>query len=197
MSLKRERKMYQNPVLELLSQSGPKMMITFHLFVIGCQLWIGNTQNNFEGITTTHLSVFVLGIITWTIAEYFLHRYLFHIEGESKWLKAFHYAMHGYHHSTPNDSDRLFMPPIPALLFLAVFFGIFYSFLGNLTWFFLPGFELGYLVYSFIHYSVHTRRAPKGFEKLWHHHLLHHYKEPEKAFGVSSRIWDRIFKTLP
>jgi len=28
-------------------------------------------------------------------------------------------------------------------------------------------------------------------------HAIHHYKYPEKAFGVSSPLWDFVFGTLP
>lgn len=188
-------RMYDNRWLELLSISGPQLMIPFHLVLIVSQLIVGMT------ITTNsmgyNLLLGVSGIFLWTLAEYVLHRHLFHFKNDHPWLKAFHFAMHGYHHEVPHDANRLFMPPVPALLFLTVFWMLFYGFLGKGVWFFLPGFELGYLLYSFVHYSVHTRKAPKRFEGLWHHHMLHHYKEPEKAFGVSSRLWDRVFRTMP
>jgi sterol desaturase/sphingolipid hydroxylase (fatty acid hydroxylase superfamily) len=195
--MKKEKsfKMYDNRWLELLSLSGPRLMITFHIVLIGLQITIG-FQNTVFDLFQVALR-FSLGIFFWTLAEYFLHRHLFHIKSEQPWVKAFHFAMHGYHHEVPHDANRLFMPPVPALLFLAVFWLLFYGFLGDGVWFFLPGFELGYLMYSIVHYSVHTRKAPKGFEKLWHHHMIHHYKEPEKAFGVSSTMWDRMFRTMP
>lgn len=30
---------------------------------------------------------------------------------------------------------------------------------------------------------------------LWRNHHLHHYKDEEKGFGVSSLLWDWIFNT--
>lgn len=192
-----KQRMYENSFLELLSQSGPKMMITFHLSIISSMLIFGFYKlSNFSNLFYLIL-VFIAGVLFWTLAEYFLHRFVFHFENESKLIKAFHYAMHGYHHENPNDTNRLFMPPVPAALFLFAFFGIFYMVIGLKAWIFLPGFELGYLVYSFMHFSMHTRRSPKGLEGLWHHHILHHYKEHEKAYGVSSRFWDRFFNTMP
>lgn len=189
-------RMYENRWLELLSVSGPHIMIPFHLCLIGLQLTVGFRLSGAQ-VSFVTVSLFLAGILSWSLSEYLLHRYLFHFKNDHPWVKAFHFAMHGYHHEVPHDANRLFMPPVPALLFLVLFWGLFFLCFDSGVWFFLPGFEFGYLLYSFVHYSVHTRKAPRGFEKLWHHHLIHHYKEPEKAFGVSSRFWDRIFLTLP
>ena len=199
MNTKPKPRMYDNPLMELLSQSGPKLMITFHLMLISAQIYNGfhTAQLNIDNSLIFLCFVFLSGVIVWSLAEYLLHRKLFHLKGSSNMMKAFHYTLHGYHHKNPSDANRLFMPPIPALLFLSVFFGFFYLFIGKFVWIFLPGFELGYLMYSFIHYSIHTRKAPKLLQPLWHHHILHHYKLPEKAYGVSSRFWDRVFRTLP
>ncbi len=167
-------------------------MIPFHVLLIVLQLIAGNGLNSEWGYV-----LFFAGIFFWTLAEYILHRWLFHWVSESAVIKAFHFAMHGYHHQEPRDTTRLYMPPIPAFLFLSVFWVIFSLFFGSEVWLFLPGFELGYLIYSTIHFLVHTIEAPKRFSWLWRHHLIHHYKEPSRAFGVSSRFWDRIFHTMP
>lgn len=197
MSTKPRLRMYNNPIMELLSQSGPKLMITFHLILISIQIYYGLSVLQSDNSLFKLFLVFATGIIFWSLAEYLLHRKLFHLEGNTKMIKAFHYAMHGYHHEQPNDANRLFMPPVPASLFLSLFFGLFYMIIGKFVWFFMPGFELGYLMYSFIHYSIHTHKAPRLLQQLWHHHIIHHYKEPDKAYGVSSRFWDRVFRTLP
>lgn len=188
--------MFQNPILELLSISGPKMMVTFHLLVAISLIYVGNQKLPYLGIGTITV-LFVSGLIFWTLMEYILHRYLFHWIGENKYLKAFHYALHGYHHQQPNDYNRLFMPPVPASLFLLAFFGIFYILLGNFTWFFLPGFEIGYLLYSLVHYAVHTKADIPFLAPMNLHHDIHHFSDHERAFGVSSRIWDRVFGTMP
>ncbi len=195
-NLKKNR-MFRNPLLELLSWSHPGLMIPFHLIIISLLIASGRTLHPETGYGTI-TAVFVAGFFSWTLAEYLMHRYVFHwIKEDSKIVSGFHYALHGYHHSHPNDANRLFMPPVPALLFLSAFFGIFGLFLGSYVWYFLPGFELGYLIYSYVHYSMHTQKAPKRLKFLWKHHTLHHFKYPDKAFGVSSRFWDRVFGTMP
>jgi len=192
MAQKTNYRMYDNIFLEILSLSSPWVMIPFHLTVISLQLFIGLNKDIHLGF-----GLFLFGVFSWSLAEYVMHRWLFHLELKHSLVKAFHFAMHGYHHKEPRDTNRLYMPPIPALLFLGVFWVLFSLFFGQGAWFFLAGFELGYLFYSTVHFLVHTRKAPKYFTWLWHHHLIHHYKEPERAYGVSSRFWDRIFRTMP
>jgi sterol desaturase/sphingolipid hydroxylase (fatty acid hydroxylase superfamily) len=39
----------------------------------------------------------------------------------------------------------------------------------------------------------HANFKSGWFKKIKDHHMLHHYSDPEKGFGVSSAIWDDIF----
>lgn len=190
------KRMFQNPILELLSKTGPAMMTSFHLILITWLLYRGWTIHHYSGLWP-FVAVFLGGFVVWTFAEYMLHRYVFHFVRDNKLVQIFHYTLHGYHHSEPNDSNRLFMPPIPAALFLLAFYGLFYLIMGNLASVFLAGFEFGYLIYSNMHYRVHTSKPPKLLKPLWKHHVMHHFKYPDKAFGVSSRFWDRVFQTMP
>ena len=148
------------------------------------------------------LAFFGFALLFWTFAEYMLHRYLFRWMSENKLVKRFHFVMHGSHHLFPRDEERLLMPPVPGLIMATVLFLGFYlvfSLLGipNYTWAFFPGFFLGYLLYSFLHRATHVSKPPKRFKYLWRHHSLHHFKYPDKAFGVSNTIWDRVFGTMP
>jgi len=196
MEKQQKYRMYDNPILELLSKSGPIMMTSIHLLIAG-SLVIKGIQSNPTVTLFTGTVFFCFGILTWTLTEYLMHRFVFHWIAPSKTGKAFHYALHGYHHDNPTDYNRLFIPPVPAILFLLLFFGIFYLFMGNMAWFFTPGFEIGYLIYSLMHYFMHTKvKLPFMYFMSFHHHL-HHYRMPEKAFGVSSRFWDRVFRTMP
>jgi sterol desaturase/sphingolipid hydroxylase (fatty acid hydroxylase superfamily) len=94
------------------------------------------------------------------------------------------------------------MPPVPGMILATIlfcFFGLIFWIFGHssLTWVFFPGFFLGYLLYSFMHYAIHRYKPPEKLKKLWLHHQLHHYQSPDRAFGVSNTIWDRIFRTMP
>ena len=119
-----------------------------------------------------------------------------------KFVQRFHFIMHGSHHLYPKDTERLLMPPVPGLLMATMLFAFFYvifTLIGypNYTWGFFPGFFLGYLLYSFLHRATHVVKPPKQFKFLWKHHSLHHYKYPNKAFGVSNTLWDHVFGTMP
>jgi sterol desaturase/sphingolipid hydroxylase (fatty acid hydroxylase superfamily) len=47
-----------------------------------------------------------------------------------------------------------------------------------------------------IHYATHhfAMKNPVG---LWlkQHHLRHHYKDDETGYGVSSPLWDYVFRS--
>jgi dihydroceramide fatty acyl 2-hydroxylase len=74
--------------------------------------------NSFRlGLPVPHLPLFVLlGIFVWTLAEYLLHRFLFHVQTTSYWGNTLHYLLHGCHHKHPMDSLRLVFPPVAATL---------------------------------------------------------------------------------
>lgn len=148
--------------------------------------------------TATAVELFIGGLAFWTITEYTLHRWIFHYEPKSSWGKYLHFMMHGVHHDYPNDSKRLVMPPSLSIPLASAFFGVYWLVLGPVyAWPFFGGFMLGYLFYDEVHYATH--HAPMKFgwwQKVKHHHILHHYHDPDKGFGVSSPLWDVVFGTL-
>ncbi len=146
---------------------------------------------------STTCLIFISGLIFWTFAEYILHRFAFHIIPESEIGKRITYIIHGNHHHYPRDRQRLFMPPLPSILLASLIFGIIYLFLREWSFAFFPGFLLGYLLYGTMHYAIHSFNPPFSWMKpLWKNHYLHHYKDDNKGFGVSSTFWDRIFGTM-
>lgn len=142
------------------------------------------------------LLLFGGGVLFWTFAEYLVHRFLYHTETNSKFLYRLQYNAHGIHHLYPRDPDRLAMPPLPALIFASVFFGLFWLVLGYNSFPFFSGFLVGYVLYISFHYAQHRIRRPRLFRRLWDHHTFHHYKDPYKDFGVSSQLWDWVFGTI-
>jgi sterol desaturase/sphingolipid hydroxylase (fatty acid hydroxylase superfamily) len=48
-----------------------------------------------------------------------------------------------------------------------------------------------------MHFAIHAFAPPKFLKALWRNHHLHHYKAEDKGFGVSSVIWDVVFRTVP
>jgi sterol desaturase/sphingolipid hydroxylase (fatty acid hydroxylase superfamily) len=82
-------------------------------------------------------------------------------------------------------------------LFTIPFFGLYYLVFGKSGAFFSSGFLMGYYLYSLMHYSIHRYKAPKFLRPLWEHHHRHHHLSEDKAFGVSSTLWDHVFNTMP
>ncbi len=60
------------------------------------------------------------------------------------------------------------------------------------------GFILGYLVYDMLHYATHhLPMQGRVMKYLKRYHMLHHFKTPEQRYGVSSPLWDFVFRTDP
>jgi len=142
-------------------------------------------------------SLFIGGIATWTLAEYLLHRFIFHFPAKSGFGKRIHFIFHGVHHDYPSDSKRLVMPPSVSLPLAILFFFIFRITLGEYMMLpFFSGFILGYLFYDISHYAIHHfNMHSKFWLSIKNHHMLHHYQDEYKGYGVSSPFWDLIFRT--
>jgi len=142
------------------------------------------------------LLVFV-GLFIWTLTEYSLHRWLFHFHPKSDSMKKIFWTFHGVHHDYPQDSKRLVMPPSVSIPISTIFFFIFRAIVGiESVYPFFAGFLIGYLFYDITHYAIHHFNF-KGniWKELKDWHAVHHYKYEDYGFGVSSPIWDHIFKT--
>jgi sterol desaturase/sphingolipid hydroxylase (fatty acid hydroxylase superfamily) len=145
----------------------------------------------------TFLGMAVLGYLIWTLIEYFGHRHLFHWEFKSGFGRRIHFLIHGVHHDHPNDPMRLVMPillsgPIMIIAFVVatVLFGSPLRYPG------LMGFISGYLAYDMVHYYTHhARPTTKLGLMLRRLHLLHHFRDHGKGFGVSAPYWDVVFGT--
>jgi len=140
-----------------------------------------------------------VGLFTWTLTEYLLHRFVFHWVNETSWGKRVHFVLHGVHHDYPNDKTRLVMPlgaSIPmAILFYVLFRGLFGVVIGEPLYI---GMGIGYLLYDGTHYAVHHfKQTTKLGKWLRKHHMVHHFADHEGGFGVSSPLWDLVFGTMP
>lgn len=143
------------------------------------------------------LEFLLAGLLVWTLSEYVLHRFVFHFVPKAKWALRIHFIFHGVHHDYPRDAKRLVMPPsasIPMALILYFFFDALLP--ENMIYAFFTGFIIGYLFYDMVHYALHHANFKSRFWKnLKKHHMLHHYSEPTKGYGVSSPLWDLIFRS--
>ncbi|MEK6255253.1 MAG: sterol desaturase family protein, partial [Gemmatimonadales bacterium] len=161
---------------------------------------------------------FAVGLLIWTFIEYLLHRFAFHAPDEvmketheiSAGLElnqavipelptlrhVIYFIFHGVHHEYPSDSMRLVMPPVASLPMGLVAWIIFSLIFGEKA---IPAFAgglLGYLIYDTTHFVVHHGSVPTAFGKLIKKsHMRHHVLDPDEDYGVSSPLWDIIFRT--
>ena len=192
---KGQGQIFHNEHLEELTKTHPIVIYSLYLPVIAGMLYYGVSYKNIGALAVAGL--FVAGALAWSLVEYVLHRWVFHMIADSERLKRIAYTIHGVHHEYPRDQERLFMPPVPSLVVALILFSLFYAMMGWYVLAFFPGFLFGYLMYGSMHFAIHAFAPPKYLKALWRNHHLHHYKHPDKGFGVSSVLWDHIFGTIP
>jgi sterol desaturase/sphingolipid hydroxylase (fatty acid hydroxylase superfamily) len=190
-------RMFANPILEWGSRVHPVVPPLIYLPVIGYLLARAVGHENLSALSV--IGVFVLGIVAWSLTEYLLHRFVFHLQPDSRWGRRMHFIIHGVHHDFPHDPMRLVMPPSVSIpLAIGFWFG-FRAVLGP-AWA-LPafaGFLLGYLVYDMSHYHMHHHRSKNRLSlALRRYHYRHHFQQSDRGFGVTSPVWDRVFRTSP
>jgi dihydroceramide fatty acyl 2-hydroxylase len=188
-------RLFKNDFMESLSHVHPIVPLLLWSPIAGVLLYRSFAIHQLPLLAV--LGIGVLAVISWTLVEYWLHRIVFHWPAKSKFGKWFVYMFHGLHHDAPQDKTRLVMPPAPAILIMGLLWYLF-SLLIPMPWLepFLGFFVIGYLIYDYIHYATHHfRMKGRVGGYLRRYHLQHHFSKPNGHFGVSSPMWDIIFRT--
>ncbi|KAI9213617.1 hypothetical protein DS838_001490 [Geotrichum bryndzae] len=149
----------------------------------------------------TVLCLYMLGLFIWTLLEYCMHRFLFHIEyylPDHPLAFTVHFLLHGVHHYLPMDRLRLVMPPTLLVALTTPFYYLahtvfFYNYYHAMAVF--AGAFMGYVMYDCCHYFLHHVNLPQFMKDMKKAHLDHHYKNYDLAYGVTSKFWDVIFGT--
>ncbi len=122
------------------------------------------------------LILFCCGLLTFTLAEYITHRFVLH---------AIVPVQHGIHHARPREPiDRIFWQ-----IWLA--FVVVYLTTGGAV---LAGALVAYAWYLFVHYCAHQNPAILPAPLLKHH--LDHHRFANRNYGVTTKLWDRVFGTM-
>jgi dihydroceramide fatty acyl 2-hydroxylase len=145
------------------------------------------------------LALLAAGVVAWQLLEYSIHRAVFHASYRSYWGITFHFLFHGCHHKYPMDRLRLVMPPVPAAALVAAVYAALSSTLPRpycLALF--AGMGYGYVAYDCLHYAIHHGGRMPGprLRALKQRHMHHHYRDHERGFGISSSLFDLVFRTL-
>lgn len=187
-------RMFKSDFMESLSKVHPAVPLFVFIPVIAFFVY---KSIEFQISLSNILLLIVLGIFVWSLAEYTLHRFIFHFQAKSKFGQRIHFIFHGVHHDYPMDSRRLVMPPSVSVPLAVLFYLLFEVILGkNFVAPFFVGFLTGYLFYDMTHYAVHHFNIHNKFWlALKKHHMRHHFQNPELGYGVSSPMWDYIIGT--
>lgn len=144
------------------------------------------------------LVTFACGMLFWSALEYFIHRFVFHMDSSSTFSNFFHFMAHGIHHLSPMDPDRLVFPPIFSVFLVAFVYKVmsflYIPFYGA----FFGGGLFGFVAYDTCHYLFHHGTICEMSSYLkWmrSRHFRHHYTTADKNYGVSSPLWDIIMGT--
>ncbi len=186
-------RLFENPLLDRLSRvhwSVPLFVYAPIIVALGVV-----SYQSIAPLTAT--AVIALGYLIWTLIEYFGHRYLFHWEFPGTFGRRLHFLIHGVHHDHPNDPLRLVMPILlsgPIMIVAWVVASLVFG--STLRYPALAGFITGYVAYDMVHYYTHHARPTTWLGlTLRRLHLMHHFRDHDKGFGVSAPYWDAVFGT--
>jgi sterol desaturase/sphingolipid hydroxylase (fatty acid hydroxylase superfamily) len=189
--------MFENPLLERLSRVHPVVppLIYLPVVVILLAQAVGHEQLGVASVAGGFLG----GLAFWSLAEYLLHRFVFHFQPDTRWGRRLHFIIHGVHHDYPHDPMRLVMPPSVSVPLAILVFGLFRVVLGP-VWSlpFFAGFLIGYLIYDLTHYHIHHHRSDNRLSlAVRRYHYRHHFQQSDRGYGVTTPVWDRVFRTVP
>lgn len=195
-------RLFKSDFLEFFTHIHPAVVAAIWLPVIGYLVFIA-LSGRAAGGPWIHIPAGILiGMAVWTLAEYVLHRFVFHFPARTPRQERLAFLFHGVHHAQPMSKTRLVMPPAVSIPLSLLFYGLFWLvirvLLAQPQWL-APtfcGFVSGYLIYDMTHYATHHWKVPWGwFRWVRRYHLRHHTQTPNKRFGVTSPLWDKVFKT--
>jgi sterol desaturase/sphingolipid hydroxylase (fatty acid hydroxylase superfamily) len=189
-------RIFESDTLEKLTHVRPIVPLVVWVPIVAYFAYISFSEDH---LALTSVVVWMAaGLFIWTLAEYLLHRYVFHLPGDTPFKERLQFIIHGLHHDDPNDPTRLVMPPAASLILGAMLFSIFRAVLGGVYVDpFFAGFLIGYLCYDYTHYAIHHFTPRTRFGKMVkQNHMAHHFIGHETRWGVSSPVWDYVFGTM-
>ena len=186
-------RLFDNAFLEYFSHIHPATPFIVFLPAIAFFLFRAEMNLSFYVV----IPLWTLGVLLWTLLEYTMHRFVFHYHPKSDLGKRMVFLLHGVHHDYPRDATRLVMPLLVSVPLAFFFYFLFYSLFAPYHEALFAGLVSGYLAYDFLHFAFHHFAMKGRFANyLKVCHLKHHYTDPDSGFGVSSPLWDFVFRTV-
>jgi sterol desaturase/sphingolipid hydroxylase (fatty acid hydroxylase superfamily) len=132
---------------------------------------------------------------SWTFVEYTMHRFAMHeLKGKGKASRE-----HLRHHAGIDATAGTSVLSWTGVFVVGAFVHAPVGFLiagvpgAVVAW---SGWVAGYGAYEYLHWASH-RFAPSSRYSTWlrRHHFHHHFGAPMKNHGVTTPIWDHVFRT--
>ncbi len=168
----------------------------FYAGLVLCLGFVAARAGLFSWITVPLL---IIGLFSWSVFEYVMHRLIFHYDARSRLGRKFLYHAHVSHHENPTAQSGLSSSLIMGLPIGAAYWLLAWVTTGSwvtASWLFI-GLAAGFFSYKWVHFQCHHRRSRlRLLRYLRHYHLLHHFKTPELRFGVTSPLFDLVFGTF-
>lgn len=141
------------------------------------------------------------GIFIWTLLEYGLHRFAFHIQVpvRNPLLREIVNGSHLQHHASPRDPNKVLVHPLYGIVISSILYGLLFAVLRNgfSAAGVMVGIWMGFLYYEAVHYRVHFSLSASGFvARQRRAHFYHHFTNNKRCFGVTSPVWDYVFGTM-
>ncbi len=183
-------RLFKSERLEKLTFISPRTFVVSWAIILPLIAWSG------WGVISpwAKLALIAGGLLTWSLFEYAMHRYLFHWKSNIPVVRWLVYLIHENHHDVPNDPLRSLMPLSVSVVVGGLIWAICLALIGEAgTWFFL-GFMVGYVIYDGVHYACHQlpMRGKLG-AALKRHHMRHHHIDAAGNYAISAIFWDRVF----
>ncbi|MGY9073993.1 MAG: sterol desaturase family protein [Acidimicrobiales bacterium] len=147
--------------------------------------------------------MFTAGVLTWTFAEYCLHRWMFHPR-RMRWWKRPTASEHLAHHSAPvvtSPAKRIgaltltAAGAVPAALMIVMLWPHQVT-AAVAGWAFGAGWVFGYTTYELVHWrSHHIDTRSKWTTGIRLRHFAHHFTHVRSNYGITVTWWDRAFGT--
>ncbi|WP_395664578.1 sterol desaturase family protein [Methylocella sp.] len=191
--LRASPRLFDNDLLDKLSRVHWSTPLFVYAPVVALLAWVSVRSLG----PAAALAAAAGGYLIWTLTEYFGHRFPFHYKHPSTFGRRIHFLVHGVHHDHPNDPLRLVMPVLLSGPIMLIALGVVTLLFGlPLGYAVLTGFMIGYLAYDMVHYYTHhatpTTKLGQTLRRL---HLMHHFRDPTRGFGVAAPWWDYVFGT--
>lgn len=182
-------RLFKSERLEKLTLMSPRVFAGTWGLLLPLIVWVGWGS----AAPLTGLGLMAGGLLFWTLFEYAMHRYLFHLKVDQPVAKWLVFLIHGNHHDNPGDPLRDLMPLSVSLTVSALMWTSCVLLVGAQgTWVFL-GWVAGYVFYDSVHYACHHSEMRSKFgSALKRHHMRHHHVDDTGNYAITAIFWDRV-----